>query len=148
MKKILIIALLLIIKTNIQAQILHPVKWSYAAKRTGRQEAVIFFKATIEPGWHIYSQTVKNGGPVKTSFVLNSSPDFEKLGRATEPKPISDYDKTFAMKISVFESSVTFKQKVKVRKAGTIVNGNINYMVCNDKQCLPPDDVPFSVTIN
>jgi hypothetical protein len=148
MKKIFFIALLLIIKTSIQAQILHPVKWSYAAKRTGKQEAVIFFKATIDPGWHIYSQTIKDGGPVRTSFVLNSSPYFEKLGHTTEPKPISGYDKTFAMKISIFETSVTFRQKVRVHKTGTIVNGNINYMVCNDKQCLPPDDVPFSVTIN
>jgi DsbC/DsbD-like thiol-disulfide interchange protein len=148
MKKILLIALLVAVTTAVKAQILHPVKWSYAAKRTGKQEALIFFKATIEPGWHIYSQTVKAGGPVKTSIVLNSSPDFEKLGYATEPRPKSGYDKTFAMTISVFESSVTFRQKIKLYKPGTIVSGTINYMVCNDKQCLPPDDVPFSVTIN
>jgi DsbC/DsbD-like thiol-disulfide interchange protein len=148
MKKILFIALLFFIKTALHAQILHPVKWSYAAKRTGNQEAIIFLKATIEPGWHIYSQKVKDGGPVKTSIALNTSADFEQLGLATEPKPISGYDKTFAMKIGVFEASVIFKQKVKVYKKGATVSGTLNYMACNDKQCLPPEDVPFTVNIN
>ena len=71
-KTILIAAITLMMGTALKAQILTPVHWSYAAKRTGKNEAVVFIKATIDDGWHIYSQTVKDGGPIKTSFTFLS----------------------------------------------------------------------------
>lgn len=58
MKKVLIfIALCLLAKLG-SAQILNPVKWSYAAKRINSKEAIVYLKATIDNGWHIYSQNI------------------------------------------------------------------------------------------
>ncbi len=64
-----LLALLTIFGLRASAQIMDPVKWSYGAKKTGKNEAVIFLKATIDDGWHIYSTKQKDGGPVKTTFT-------------------------------------------------------------------------------
>lgn len=147
MKKFLLVACLAIATISTQAQILTPVKWSYAAKKTGKNEAVIFLKATIDKGWHIYSQTVKDGGPVKTSFTFTPSKSYSKTGTTVEPKPISKFEKVFNMPVSYFENEVIFQQKIKLNAAQATVTGKLEFMVCNDKQCLPPDEKTFSVVV-
>src|SRR3569623_939749 len=89
MKRILLLIAVLMIGTGAFAQIDKPVKWSYAAKKINNTEAVIFLLATIQPGWHIYSQNVKDGGPVKTSFTFTPSKEYALIGKTAEPNPVS-----------------------------------------------------------
>jgi len=104
-------------------------------------------KATIDNGWHIYSQNVKDGGPVKTSFTFKASPDYSLVGGTAEPKPVTRREETFHMNVSFFENSVMFQQKVRLKKGQATVNGTLEYMTCNDRQCLPPEDIDFSVAV-
>ena len=130
------------------AQIEAPVKWSYAAKKISATEAVVLVKATIEPGWHIYSQNIKDGGPVATSFTFTPAKNYTFVGKPAEPKAITKYEDAFKMNVSYFENSVIFQQKVKLKSAGaTTVKGKVEYMTCNDRKCLPPDEVEFSVAV-
>lgn len=148
MRKIIIICLLaLFIKTSGMAQVLTPVKWSYAAKKLSATEAVLLFRATIEDGWHIYSVNQGEGGPVKTSFTFTSSSDYNKTGKVTEPKPHTSFDKTFGINVSSFEKEVIFQQKIKLKAKEVTVKGSLEYMVCNDHQCLPPETVEFSIPV-
>ncbi len=78
MKKFLLASLVLLATVSAKAQIINPVHWSYAAKKTSPTEAVVLLKATVDKGWHIYSQTVKDGGPIKTSFTFDSSPAYAR----------------------------------------------------------------------
>ena len=71
MKKLIVFALAIFGYTIVYAQIEHPVKWSYAAKKISSTEAVVFLRATIQDGWHIYALDVKDGGPIKTSFYFH-----------------------------------------------------------------------------
>lgn len=144
---ILIITFTFLLSFGTSAQIEKPVVWSYAAKKTGKNEAIVYLKATIQNGWHIYSQNIKEGGPVKTSFTFVPSKDYVKVGKTIEPKPVTKFEKTFDMDVSYFEKSVIFQQKVKLNKTTTIVKGKLEYMVCNDTQCLPPDEISFSIPI-
>ena len=74
MKRIILTVFLsLFILATMHAQVLTPVKWSYAAKRLSKTEAVLFIKATIDEDWHLYSQTVPDRGPTRTSFTFLSS---------------------------------------------------------------------------
>ena len=130
------------------AQIDAPVRWSYAAKRVSPTEAVILVKATIEPGWHIYSLNVKEGGPIKTSFDFEKSKDFTLAGKTTEPKPMAKFEKAFKMNVTYFEKEVIFQQKIKLKSANaTTVKGKLEYMVCNDIKCLAPEEVAFSIPV-
>lgn len=149
MKKISIITIALLVSALfVKAQILKPVKWGFASKRLSATEGVVFFKATIEDGWHLYSQTVPDGGPVKTSFTYTPSRSFSLVGNTQEPKPTTRFEKVFDMEVSYFENSVIFQQKVKLKKKGpVIVNGSLEFMTCNDEKCIQPEQIPFSITV-
>jgi hypothetical protein len=150
MKKVFILfslSFLLLQTGKLHAQILHPVKWSYAAKITGPNEAVVFLKAIIDEGWHIYSAYQKDGGPVKTSFVFVPSVGYSLNGAVSEPQPITKYEKAFEMDVSYFENQVIFQQKVHLKGSQATVKGSLKFMVCNDRQCLPPETVAFSIPV-
>ncbi|WP_367867602.1 protein-disulfide reductase DsbD domain-containing protein [Pedobacter sp. WC2423] len=129
------------------AQILEPVKWSYAAKKLNAKEAIVYLKATIQPGWHLYSQYVKDGGPVATKFTFSSSKTYSLAGKTVEPKPITKNEPVFSMDVSFFERSAIFQQKVKLVGKSVVVKGKVEFMVCDDKQCLPPSEVEFSIAV-
>jgi hypothetical protein len=144
---ILVVIIVLIIIVPAQAQILHPVKWSYVFKKLNATEAVIMLKANIDGGWHLYSTVQPDGGPVKTSFIFVPSTSYNVTGTISEPAPITKYEKAFDMNVSYFENTVIFQQKVKLNSATTAVRGTLNFMVCNDQKCLPPETVSFDIPI-
>lgn len=148
MKNLFLIALGLMFSFSANSQILKPVKWSYLAKKTSKTEATLLIRATIDNGWHIYSQTVPDGGPIKTSFSFKSAKAFSLIGKTVEPKPISKFEKTFDMNVAFFEKTVTFQQKVKLTGGKTIIKGSVEFMVCDDHQCLPPETVEFSIPVS
>jgi hypothetical protein len=147
-KQTTIIIILLLFAVAGNAQILTPVHWSYAAKKISSTEAVVFIKCTIDDGWHVYSQTVKEGGPIKTTITFTPSASYELVGKTMEPTPTTRNEKVFNMDVSYFEKSAIFQQKVKLKKGEIVVKGTLEYMTCNDKQCLPPEDIEFSIPVN
>lgn len=147
MKKLLFAAFVLLGAIKGQAQILTPVKWSYAAKKISNTEAVVFMKATIDDGWHIYSQNVKEGGPVKTEFTFPVSKEYTLNGKTSEPAPVTKFEKAFGMNVSYFEHSVIFQQKIKLKAGQATVKGSLEYMTCNDHQCLPPENLDFTIAV-
>jgi DsbC/DsbD-like thiol-disulfide interchange protein len=148
MKKLLIIVALLTVTGFAKAQILQPVKWSYAAKRINSKQAIVYLKANIDNGWHIYSQDIAASGPTKTVFTFRSSKDYILNGKTVEPTPISHFDKMFNMKIGYFEKSVIFQQKINIKTSGKItVKGKLEFGTCDDKQCLPPEEVEFNIAV-
>ncbi|WP_069661133.1 protein-disulfide reductase DsbD domain-containing protein [Arcticibacter eurypsychrophilus] len=147
MKKVTLILIAVLLSGAIHAQILTPVKWSYASKSLSKTEAIILIKATINSGWHIYSQHVADGGPVPTSISFNPSNEYTLVGKTSEPKPVTKFEKAFSMNVSYFENSVIFQQRVKIRAGKPVIKGKLEFMVCNDQKCLPPDEVSFSIPI-
>ncbi len=147
MKKLTLLIATTLFGSSLFAQILTPVKWSYAAKKTSKTEAVLLIKATIDNGWHIYSTQQKDGGPVKTAINFTPAKDYAINGALAEPKPVTKFEQSFKMNVSYFEKSVIFQQKIKLKKDETSIKGKLEYMVCNDKQCLPPEDVEFSIPV-
>jgi len=129
------------------AQILHPVKWSYGAKRLNSREAVVFLKAGIAAGWHIYSVNQQEGGPVKTSITFAASPAYQPVGSVSEPTPFTKREEAFHMEVSYFEREVIFQQRI-LAPGAAVVNGSVNFMVCNNQQCLPPETIEFTIPVN
>jgi len=148
MKKNIVLTLFVILMgLSAYSQILKPVTWSYAFKKTGPNEAIVYIKAAIDEGWHLYSQNVKEGGPVKTTFTFAPSGSYSLIGKTIEPKAISKFEHTFKMDVSYFEKAVVFQQKVKLKGKNATIKGNVEFMVCDDKQCLPPESIDFSVQV-
>lgn len=146
MKGSLYVFLFLFALQAVQAQILAPVKWHYSAEQLSATEAKLVLKAKIEKGWHIYSQYIQEGGPIPTSFKFTPSKAYSLVGKTTEsPKPTSVFEKTFNMQILWFENEVTFTQLIKTKSNKFAVKGSLEFMVCNDTQCLPPEELAFTI---
>jgi thiol:disulfide interchange protein DsbD len=143
--------LLLVISLNIAtgySQILEPVKWSFKANRINDTEAELQFTATIDNHWHVYSQDAPEGGPRPTVFTFDKSKSFQLIGKVTEPKAIEEYDPNFEMKVKYFSNKVTFKQKVKITSDKPFkITGFLEFMCCDDHQCIPPTEVPFTFNL-
>ena len=132
------------------AQMENPVKWTYTAKKIKGDVYELHMTALLEPKWHIYSQDIKGDGPVPTSFAFDKNPLVKPDGKVVEMGKLEkEYDKNFGMTLKYFGNKVDFVQKIKLKAAvATLAKGKITYMVCNDKKCLPPKDVPFSIKID
>ena len=125
-----------------------PVRWSFETVNKGKHEAELTFTATVNDGWHIYSQFIDSGGPIPTSFTLIPDTDYNQVGKVVEPKdPVKAYDKAFEMNIAWFSGKVVFVQKIKYSKPGIVIKGNLKFMACNGEQCIPPQEVEFSFVV-
>lgn len=148
MKKLtLLVAVIFFAISGAVAQIHDPVKWTVASKKLNSKEAVIFIKATIQSGWHIYSQNIAPDGPTPTVFTFSPSKDYTLNGKTAEPKAATKYEEVFKMNVGYFTKEVVFQQKVKLNKGTATVKGSVEYQTCDKTQCLPPMDYAFSVVI-
>jgi len=130
------------------SQTLQPVKWSFTTEQSASGEATLILKATIEKGWHVYSQNIGDGGPVKTTFTFTPSSDYELIGKVTEGKAIEFFDKNFDMPLAYFSGEAIFKQKIKINNSKPFsVPGSVEFMVCDDEKCLPPTSVEFQIKV-
>ena len=146
MKKLFSILLLVFVTLAVQAQIHQPVKWKIKLEDSKTAEKEIVFTATIEKGWHLYEMNLPEGGPVSTSFTFETLQGAELIGQpVSNIKPTVVYDEQFAMDLRWFPGAVTFTQKVKILDPKKFkIEGEVEFMVCNDETCLPPDRESFA----
>ena len=149
MKKILIGLMAMVVLPLFSfSQILDPVKWTFAVEQTTPGEATLLLTAKADKNWHVYSQDIPKGGPLPTMFTFTKSKHYELIGKVQEPKPIVENDPNFGMILKFFADKVVFKQKIRVLdKNNIVVKGVLNFMCCDDKQCLPPNDVEFEFQV-
>lgn len=147
MKKLISSIMLALIALVAQAQILTPVKWKIKLDdKGGTPEKEIVFTATADKGWHLYDMNLPEGGPVSTSFTFETLNGAELIGQPVPSvKPTTVYDEQFAMNLRWYPGTVSFIQKLKVTDPAKFkVEGEVEFMACNDETCLPPDQIPFS----
>lgn len=111
MKRLILFAAGLLFTISVNSQILKPVKWSYAANKTSKTQTTLYLKATIDEGWHIYSQNVPEGGPMKTSFNFVTSKAYKPVGKTIEPKAIVKFEKSFDMNVAILKDQLFFSKK-------------------------------------
>ncbi|WP_372801463.1 cytochrome c biogenesis protein CcdA [Lutibacter sp.] len=149
MKKIFLLLSILFLSVTSYSQIHDPVKWSTNVEKISDTEYDLIIVASIEENWHLYSQNVPEDGPIPTSFYFETSADFELIGNVSEEEGHTVDDPVFNMKIKYFETSTIFKQRIKLLTENTLkIAGEVEFMVCDDSNCLPPTfvDLNFSIT--
>src|SRR5690606_13449329 len=87
-----------------------------------------------------YSQNVPEDGPIPTTFVFESSEAYALVGETTEDEGHEVDDPVFMMRIKYFEDKAVFKQRVKFISNPETIRGSVEFMVCDDSRCLPPND--------
>ena len=145
MKKLIFTLLVLMVLQVSYGQILNPARFSYTAIKKGANQYEVHIKSILEPKWHIYSVTNPEGGAEATVVKLDKVKTVGKIREHGKMKTV--YDKEFKMNQKFFENTVDFVQTISVSKGDKKVAGSITYMVCNDRQCLPPKEVPFEIKL-
>ena len=132
------------------SQVKNPVKWSFASKKIDQTAYEISLTATLDPTWHIYSQTTPDGGPSATVISFTKNPLIELAGAVKEVGQLQQkHEELFGVDVKQFSNKVVFVQTIRLKaKAKTALNGSIEFMTCNNKECLPPKTQKFSVTLN
>jgi len=172
MKKLIVLAFLLPVFVNGFSQVLEPVKWSFRSEITGKNEATLIFSASVDKGWHLYSQNMEDGGPVKTSFIFQNLKGFSFADKKTKIEPVEafegpdsvNYRVTFDeadpeiekdpnfnnMLVKYYSHNTEFTKKIKIDSDKPLkISGFIEYMCCDNQRCLPPnDDFKFSFEFN
>ena len=131
--------------TSAFAQIQDPVQFKAEWKSISDTEAQIVFTGAIDADWHVYSTDLPEGGPISATFNTDKMEGIELDGKLMpEGKEIEAFDKVFDMKLRYFEEKATFIQKLKITASNYFIEGYLEYGSCNDENCLPPTEVPFT----
>jgi hypothetical protein len=149
MKKIVALMAVVCITLSAAAQIQDPVDWSYSVKKLSADTYTFTATANIEGDWHIYSQTTGKGGPVPTKINFKKNPLITVVGATKEAGKVKQvYDELFKTNVRYIGETATYTQTIKVR-AGvkTNISGSVEYMVCDDRQCLPPSKKTFDLKL-
>jgi DsbC/DsbD-like thiol-disulfide interchange protein len=141
--------MLLLAPVTIMAQVKNPVKWTHSAKKLSTGKYELHMTANLEKGWHLYSQNTPDGGPVPTAFTFTKNPLVTLSGPVKETGKLeTHFEKLFDVDVKQYSDKVDFVQTVTVKgNVKTNVAGNVKYMLCNDKECLPPKEVNFSIAL-
>ena len=148
-KKLIIILFFLGSMFAASAQ-LNPVLWSFSAVKTGEKTYEIHMKATIQKGWHLYSQSQPEDAiAMPTTFTINPNPLFSKEGKIKELGSMEKMiDATLGATNYQYSNTVDFVQKIKLKtKAKTNFTGNVEFQTCDDKKCLPPKKINYNIAI-
>lgn len=144
MKKFLSLTLLLLVTVvmAVQAQVSFTVKY----KRVNPTTVDIVFTGTAQPGWHIYSTNIGEGGPTRATFGVDKIKGAKlKGGLKGGPGAKTMQDPIFEMPVTYYEGHATFTQRVELLDKDYELKGYLKYGACNDENCLPPTSVNATV---
>jgi len=148
MRKLLFFVAFIQFSSFASAQIYDPVTWDFSFEKKGDKQYEVIFTATIDKGSHIYAMDIPEGGPIPTSFRVDTLPGYKLDGKAYEVTiPVEVLDDAFGFKIKTFSNTAEFRQKITALESSFTVNGSVNYMACNNSTCSPPKDVDFAIKI-
>lgn len=132
---------------------LDPVSWDVSIQKESGNKYNIIMSATIDAGWHLYSQKQfgeEFEGPIPTEFSFNNSPEtFILLDETIEPDVSPIFDPVFELDVISFEDKAVFIQSIEVIAPENLkIEVAIYYSVCDDEKCLPPDTKSFSIDLS
>jgi Disulphide bond corrector protein DsbC len=149
MKKIVLFGMAVLAGNVIMAQSSKQVNWSYTAKKIADKTYEVHMTAAIGGDFHLYAQDAGGDGPIPTSFTFTKSPLLALDGKVKENgKLVKKFESAWNHDVKYYEKTVDFVQVVQLKSnVKTNLAGKVEFMVCNDHECLPPADVDIKVNI-
>lgn len=149
MKKSWLLLIALFVAFGAMAQVQDPVKWAYTAVKKAANTYEVTATAVVPAPWHIYSQNTPDGGPIPTKITFKKNPLLTVDGKVKEVGALKvEHDQNFGVDVKFYSTQVAFVQTVKVKgNVKTNISGTVEYMVCDDSQCLPPTTKSFDIKL-
>ena len=131
--------------TTLHAQ---EVGWTGSVEPLGGAEYELRFEAAIPSGFHMYDMGPYEGGPNPTVITLSPEAGVELVGSVEQrTKPHRYFDQMFGMEIGTFSGKALFTQRVRLTAAQAKVRAAIEWMICDDKSCMPPSDTELTLVV-
>ncbi|MES1159565.1 MAG: protein-disulfide reductase DsbD domain-containing protein [Bacteroidota bacterium] len=149
MNKITLLFLAVLSGSLAMAQSSKEVTWTTSAKKINDKTYEVHMTAAVGGDYHIYSQHPGGDGPIPTSFKFKKNPLVTPVGAVKEVgKMVKKMETAWGFEVVYYEKTVDFVVNVSVKgNAKTSLAGTVEYMVCNDHQCLPPADTDLNIKI-
>lgn len=129
---------------------LNPVSWAFNSKKIGDKTYEVRMTATMQPGWHLYSQVQPEDAiAIPTDIQFNKNPLISLNGAIKEVGKMEKFkDDKLGVAANQYAKKVEFVQVVKLKaNAKTNLTGTIEYQTCDDEKCLPPKKVNFNLAV-
>ena len=127
------------------AQMAEPVHFTTSHKINSKGQLEIYFKGTIDAGWHVYGADFQDGGPQRATITLEQQDGVRPVGSIrTKGDVHRGMDPMFGMEVETIEKKVTFVQTYDLTAGQYDIAGYLTYGACNDQNCIPPTTVEFS----
>lgn len=125
------------------------VKWDITTEKINEENVTLIFEAKIDKGWHLYSQFLgEKEGPIPTTFIYKENPNITIVGEAKEIGVKTHFDKVWEFDVSYFDEQARFEQKIHLSNPKeSILEGEIEFMICNESECMPPTIFPFKIDL-
>lgn len=149
-KKLLFSFVVLIIAGATAFAQLNPVSWAFNSKKIGDKTYEVRMTATMQPGWHLYSQVQPEDAiAIPTDIQFNKNPLISLNGSIKEVGKMEKFkDDKLGVAANQYAKKVEFVQVVKLKaNAKTNLTGTIEYQTCDDEKCLPPKKVNFNLAV-
>ena len=135
-KSLLLTFILLVVVKMTFAQFVEPIKWACVVKDNPNNMATITITATVDRGWHLYSQYNTQGLSQPTVFVFAPSKDYQLIGKTKEPIYIEQSNE-FGTDRYFDTSVVVFTQKIKnLTDKDIVVPIEIDAQACAEGKCV------------
>ena len=131
--------------TTLHAQ---EVGWTGSVEPLGGAEYELRFEAAIPSGFHMYDMGPYEGGPNPTVITLSPEAGVELVGSVEQrTKPHRYFDQMFQMEIGTFSGKAQFAQCVTLTATEATLKAQIEWMICDDTNCMPPEDTELTITV-
>ncbi|WP_222166709.1 protein-disulfide reductase DsbD domain-containing protein [Edaphocola aurantiacus] len=125
------------------------VSWTVTVKATNADQAEyeLSAKATMQKGYHIWAMDAGGDGSlIATSITITPDLNWKDKWMANQ-RPHDENLDFIEGTVFSYNNTVTLSRKFTADKGTKKIKGIITYQSCNESMCLPPDDVPFEVTL-
>lgn len=130
---------------------LKPVQWNISYTPLADQQFKIVAQAEIADGWYVYSQeNDPNDGPIPTTIFIEDTTDITLISNTeSSSNPsyrLSGIDLVFDTELIKYKKQFKIEHVYKVTDTTKTYKGFLEYMTCDDTQCMPPTslDISFS----
>ena len=150
MKRTIFFTLVFILLSNLLNAQLNPVSWTFTAKKISDKTYELHLTASMQSGWHLFSQVQpEDAVAIPTGFKLNNNPLVTLDGKIKEVGKLEKFhDAKLDISANQYAEKVDFVQVVKLKSTvKTSITGSVEYQTCDDKKCLPPKTVTFSIPV-
>lgn len=128
----------------------NPVNWSSSVRKVSPKTYQVTLIANIDQGWHMYSQSTPDGGPIPTKVTIAKNPLIITEGAFKEKGKLEQkFEPLFGVNVRQYSNKVEYSQIIKTKaNINTSMEVAVQFMVCDDHQCLPPSTKKLTLALN